>query len=89
MICLIITDECNIHVMQFCGFAAITYAVMQASLCKESKTVSYIQYRSEGMDYGLLDCDISPLVEVKLLHAAIYFYDAPVIHFSTLNLHHQ
>lgn len=36
------------------------------------------------MDYGLVDCDISPLAEVKLLHATIYFYDAPVIHFSTL-----
>lgn len=42
MICLIITDECNIHVMQFCGFAAITFAVMQASVCKEGKTVTYI-----------------------------------------------
>lgn len=41
------------------------------------------------MNYGLVDCDIFPLVEVKLLHAAIYFYDTTVIHFSTLNLHHQ
>jgi len=49
--------------MQFCGFAAITFAVMQASLCKEDTTVTYIRYRSEGMDYGLVDCDISALVE--------------------------
>ena len=51
--------------MQFCGFAAITIAVMQASFCKEGTTVTYIRYRSEGMDYGPVDCNISALVGVS------------------------
>jgi hypothetical protein len=33
--------------MQLCGFAAITFAVMQASLCKEGITVTDITHTNE------------------------------------------